>query len=105
MVDLEERVQALEHRLEAYHEALTEAVKENDRLALDAAWGVHFALYRELATIAIFALAYLAYDQVSWILAIAIMIAVFPMQLAVHAWSNGQRMKEVEKLKRIPEWE
>lgn len=78
---------------------------DRDRLALDAAWGVHYALYSSLATIAILVGGYVAYDQRFWIIGIGIGIAVVISQLAIHAWSNGERMKEVDKLAKLPEWE
>jgi len=100
-----ERIDALEHRLADYHGWLNEAIEERDRLALDAAWGVHYALYSNLGTLLVFGGAYIAYDRQSWIIGIIVAALWLVPQMAIHSWSNGQRMKEVDRLAKLPEWE
>ncbi len=100
-----QRIDDLEYRLYKYHEWLMESIAERDRLALDAAWGVHYALYAALALIA----AYIATDKYfgfdSWLVRVAFAFAVTLIPIAVHVWSNGARMKEVNRLAKLPEWE
>jgi hypothetical protein len=101
----EEKIYDLEVRLLRYHEALAEAIQERDRLALDAAWGVHYALFALLGTAAaVFAIQRFI-DGNEWIAGGLTAIALFVVPMAVHAWSNGERMKEVERLAKLPDWE
>ena len=46
--EVQQKIEDLEHRLDKYHEWLTEAIAQRDRLTLDAAWGVHYALYSNI---------------------------------------------------------
>ncbi|QDH33185.1 hypothetical protein [Porphyrobacter sp. YT40] len=100
----EEKIYDLEARLSRYHEALAEAIQERDRLALDAAWGVHYSLFALFGTaIAIFAI-HRYVDGHGWLAGGLIAIALFVVPMAIHAWSNGERMKEVERLAKLPDW-
>lgn len=101
----DQRIDDLELRLSNYHEWLVEAIAERDRLALDAAWGVHYALYSSLATMVVLVGAYIAFDQRSWLVGLCVGVALLIPQFAIHAWSNGARMKEVDRLAKLPEWE
>jgi hypothetical protein len=101
----DQRISDLESRLDKYHEWLVEAIQERDRLALDAAWGVHYALYQNLTTVGILLASYIAFDTKSWWAWIPVAVALFASQFFIHGWSNGQRMKEVERLAKLPDWE
>lgn len=101
----EQRIDDLEWRLGRYHEWLVQSIQERDRLALDAAWGVHYALYQNIATIAILVGSYIAFDRESWWIGGGVVVALFVSQFAIFSWSNGARMKEVDRLAKMPEWE
>jgi F0F1-type ATP synthase assembly protein I len=101
---LEDRVHDLECRLTDYHERLEEAVVERDRLAIDAAWGVHSDLH---STVVAFLLFYLFDRFVGWSNWLAIMglgIAVFAAQMYARIKSNDARMAEVERFAMLPTW-
>lgn len=100
----EERISDLEWRLERYHSELTVAIQERDRLALDAAWGVHFALYAILATFGATYGISRFFSGDGWYAGFFGVLATLIVPMAVHVWSNGQRMKEVDRLARLPEW-
>jgi len=104
-MDADRRIDDLELRLEKYHEWLVESIQERDRLALDAAWGVHYALYQNISAIGILAGAYIAFEQRSWVIGIGVGLALLFSQFAIFSWSNGQRMKEVDRLAQLPTWE
>lgn len=103
----DDRIDDLEWRLEKYHEWLTDSIEQRDRLALDAAWGVSGALQQ---TIAVFMLFYL-YDRfvgwswTYWYGVLALGLAVFLVQMFVWIHSNNARMKEVERLAKLPSWD
>ena len=103
-MDADSKINELERRLAEYHDQLTEAITQRDRLALDAAWGVHASLYGlGFALVAI-----LNYDKVIGPLGtlgeVAAGIAFLVCQSAIFAWSNRARMKEVDCLAALPGW-
>lgn len=101
---VEEKIYDLEMRLMRYHEALAEAIQERDRLGLDAAWGVHYALFSLLGTAAaIFSIHHFIGGD-GWIAGALIAIALLVVPMGIHVWSNGERMKEVERLAKLPDW-
>ena len=102
---VEGRIEDLEWRLEKYHELLTEAITQRDELALGAAWGVHYALHAIVAVIAAYLITdkYIGWD--SWIVGFGFALALTPIQIGVHIWSNGHRIKEVDRMAKLPEWE
>lgn len=101
----EDRIDDLEARLEKYHEWLKDSIEQRDRLALDAAWGVHYALYSVSVTVgAIFAVHYFLGDT-GWLVGGLTLAALMAIPTAVHLWSNSQRMEEVGRLAKLPEWE
>lgn len=101
----DQRIDDLEWRLSQYHSWLVQSVQERDRLALDAAWGVHFALYYNLAVV-FFALVLARYaDGWPWWAFVLAGVGLFVGQFAIGIWSNGARMKEVDRLAKLPEWE
>lgn len=100
-----ERIDELERRLEAYHARLEEAVAERDRLALDAAWGVHLSLYATLALIGLYCLVGRFLPPLGWLGGVTLGIAAIVTYVVVHGWSNGARMKEVDRLSALPEWQ
>jgi hypothetical protein len=102
--DVEDRIEDLEHRLQTYHDWLVDSIEQRDRLALDAAWGVHYALYLALAQILLFGGLWYVSDEIGWVGGIIFGLALFGSQLVVHMWSNGARMKEVERLAILPKW-
>jgi len=99
-----ERLDELEEHLSEYHELLAESIAERDRLALDAAWGVHGQLY---TLIAVFAIIY-GFERFigtrGWMELTGVVIAIVGAQLLVPMWSNSERMKEVDRFARLPEW-
>lgn len=100
--DAEYRIAELELRLAAYHEHLAEVISERDRLALDAAWGVHSALHSAIICAIIIGLAFkLGATGWAWLL---VGIAITVAQTAVMMWSNAARMREVERLAKLPDW-
>lgn len=102
----DQRIDDLENRLDRYHEWLVESIQQRDRLALDAAWGVHYALYSNLAVAALAAGYYIAFDQRSWgAFGVIFVVGLLVSQFAIHAWSNRARMKEVDRLAKLPDWE
>lgn len=99
------RIDDLEYRLGRYHEWLVDSIQQRDRLALDAAWGVHFALYYNL--VVVFFVIYLAtyLESASWWVSVGAGVLLFVAQFAIGIWSNDARMKEVDRLAKLPEWE
>ncbi|MDF2386577.1 hypothetical protein JMG10_34260 [Nostoc ellipsosporum NOK] len=101
----EQRIDDLELRLYKYHEWMKESIERRDRLAMDAAWGVHYSFFSTLALIG----AYIITDKFlglhSWITAALFGFALLPIQFVVYMWSNGLRMKEVDSLAKLPDWE
>lgn len=100
-----QRIEDLEYRLYNYHYMLAESIAERDRLALDAAWGVHFSLYSTIAAVGIVLTANFVFRDYSWPVGIGVGVALLVAHGAVHSWSNGERMKDVDKLAKLPEWE
>lgn len=102
----DQRIDDLEWRLLQYHEWLVASIEERDRLALDAAWGVHNGLFQIIAAVFILINAYFAIDAFPWwVVAVVIGLSQFPIQAAIHAWSNKGRMKDMDLLAKLPEWE
>jgi hypothetical protein len=95
----------LELRLAKYHEWLEHAIAERDRLALDAAWGVHAGLYTNGVTAAIWLTVYNVVGLGGWWQSGLAVGLSFVAYFAVYSWSNGERMKEVDRLAKLPEWE
>lgn len=103
--DAQVRIDDLENRLDRYHSWLTEAIEERDRLALDAAWGVHYAHNLFAAQAVIVAITLLVFSPLPWWGWLLLAFASTPVQIGIHMWSNGQRMKEVDRFAKLPEWE
>ena len=104
----ENRITDLEFRLDDYHKWLAHAINERDRLSLDAAWGVHHSLHFHiwvLVEVAAFLTAIKLLSGPTLIITcIAILIVMRFVQGRIHLWSNGERMKEVDSLSKLPEW-
>lgn len=101
----EDRIDDLERRLERYHEWLVDSIQQRDRLALDAAWGVHYAFYSALGTIAAIYAVHRYVGDSGWVAGFLFVSALTIIPLVIHIWSNGARMKEVDRLAKLPEWE
>lgn len=101
----EQRISDLEQRLERYHYALAEAIQQRDRLALDAAWGVHLVLYSFAGAGTFFYLSKVYFANLGWLAQTLLGIAFFAAMGAISIWSNNARMKEVERLSKLPEWQ
>jgi hypothetical protein len=100
----EEKIYDLEIRLQRYHEALAEAIQERDRLALDAAWGVHYALFSVVGTPSVIYALHRFFEDGGWVAGALMAGALFLVPMGIHVWSNGERMKEVERLAKLPDW-
>lgn len=101
----EQRIDDLELRLEKHNAWMREAIVQRDRLALDAAWGVHYGLYSAIGVAVAIFLSRRYLDESGWLADVVTALAIFVIPPVVHVWSNGERMKEVEKLSELPEWE
>ena len=102
--DLSNYIVDLELRLVNYHDMLEQAIADRDRLAVDAAWGVHGGIFYVLGfagTIYVFN-EYSGLKGFWWLL--AIVVAQFVGGIA-YTWSNRERMKEVDRLAKLPEWQ
>lgn len=99
------RLDDLEFRLHKYHEWLTDSIHQRDRLALDAAWGVQEGLIFLIGMAALVWFFDTKFESDNWITTTAFVIAVFVMQIAVLVWTNKRRMKEIDRLAKLPEWE
>jgi hypothetical protein len=102
--ELSDYIADLEYRLSNYHQWLEQAIADRDRLALDAAWGVEGGL---LYVAAFAATIYVCNQALGlrgfwWLL--TILAAQFVGGVA-YTWSNRQRMKEVDRLPHLPEWQ
>ena len=98
-------IEELELRLSSYHAELNEAVEQRDRLAIDAAWGVHGAF---TSTLAVLLLLYV-FDRFigwhSWLGGIGVGVAIFAVQMVTRMSSNSARMKEVDTFATLPTWD
>lgn len=95
-------IEDLEYRLERYHEALTEAVNQRDRLALDAAWGIVTSSAGMLPLYGpIFFVSLLRVDLIWFIPA-----ALFGITASILATNRAHRMRleELKKLEPLPRW-
>ena len=100
----EERINDLEQRLEYYHYALVEAIHQRDRLALDAAWGVHLGLYSLAGAAASIYLTRTYFSDLGWLGQTLIGLGFIAVMGAINMWSNDARMKEIDRLPKLPEW-
>jgi hypothetical protein len=103
--ELTSYVADLEYRLQQYHEWLEQSIADRDRLALDAAWGVHAAFCSIAAYVVVLAAIVLGLGRERWW---AWALAVISAQIAsgvAHNWSNRHRLEEVKELAKLPEWE
>lgn len=100
----EERIDDLEWRLSEYHEWLVEAIAERDRLAIYAAWGVHYALYSAIGTVAALYAIHRFVGDSGWLAGILLVVALMTVPMMIHFWSNGARMKEVDRFAKLPDW-
>jgi hypothetical protein len=102
---VDSRIDDLEWRLDRYHTWLTDAIAERDRLALDAAWGVHFALYYNLAAVLFVVFLAKYADSNPWYASVGVGVLFFVAQFVIGSWSSTARMKDVDRLAKLPEWE
>jgi hypothetical protein len=102
--ELKSYVSDLEYRLQEYHEWLEQAIADRDRLALDAAWGVHASLSVTMAYAVVLAAA-IGWGKDRWWAWLIAVVAAPVVATIVNGWSNRHRMKEVERLAKLPEWE
>ena len=100
-----QRIDDLEYRLERYHELLIDSIAQRDRLALDAAWGAHAALYTLLAMIAALYMAHKSLGDSGWLSWLAFAATLLLVPAFVNLWSNSYRMKEVDQLAKLPDWQ
>lgn len=100
--DVEYRIADLELRLVAYHEHLSEVIQQRDRLAIDAAWGVHGSLHSIIAYAAVLGVAY-KLGATGWWWALAGFVA-WAASTAALMHSNAARMKEVDTFLDLPDW-
>jgi hypothetical protein len=105
MSDLNSRIENLEYRLAKYHEWLEESIQQRDRLALDAAWGVNCALNALLAFGAVLALGLLYLEIDGWWQEALLGVGAWVLSMGVWIWTNEQRVKEVDRLAKLPPWE
>ena len=107
IVTADEKIADLEQRLEFFHQELAEAIHQRDRLALDAAWGVHLGLYTLFGLVALLYLLNLLsryLNDLGWFGGVLGAIGLFFALGAISTWSNGARMKEVDRLAELPQW-
>ena len=104
MKTADQRIDDLEARLSDYHEWLVNSIEARDRLAIDAAWGVHSALYSALGTLAAIYEIHRDIGEKGWLGPLLIVIACTLVPFAIHIWSNNERMKEVDRFAKLPEW-
>ena len=101
-MDNDQHITDLEFRLDQYHEWLTDAIASRDRLALDAAWGVHSGLFALASIALLYSIGEKFTELDHWIEYVGLGIVVTFVQALVMGWSNDLRMKEVEKLTKLP---
>lgn len=103
----DDRIDDLEWRLRQYHEWLTDSIEQRDRLAIDAAWGVHGALYETVAVLVIFYLydRFIGWSWTYWYGVLGLGLVVFVVQMLTRIQSNNERMKEVERFAKLPSWD
>jgi hypothetical protein len=71
---------------------------------LDAAWGVHYTVYYFVVSAAALGLLGYALANESWLVGIVGGLLLVVVQAAVGIWSNNLRMKEVDRLAKLPDW-
>lgn len=104
IAELRSHVSDLEYRLHEYHQWLEQAVADRDRLALDAAWGVHAALCAVIASGIVWASALFGLGAGYWWSWLVAVIGAQTAGAVAHSWSNRHRLEEVERLSTLPEW-
>jgi hypothetical protein len=105
MTDPQSRIEDLEYRLARYHEWLERSIQDRDRLALDAAWGVTGTLNSLLAFGGVLATGLLYFKADGWWQETLVWLAAWIVSMGVWIWTNEQRMKEVDRLAKLPTWE
>lgn len=104
VAELRNYVADLEYRLNEYHEWLQQSVADRDRLALDAAWGVHAGVCSIAAYLGVFAAAVFGFGPDRWwTWGIAVVGGQVAATITYH-WSNRHRLRELQRLAKLPEW-
>lgn len=99
----EQRIADLELRLDRYHEHLADAIAQRDRLALDAAWGVTCVFAGTIPSTIILVIAYVMHADTLWW--VAAWVASSVIYWAAWARADRMRMKEIDTLAELPEWD
>ena len=106
-----QELEDLEFRLSEHLDWLNDAIHERDRLALDAAWGVHYGLQLHVQysfVVAIILFAFTVVHPMPWwgVAAAIAAISLVPLFWQKRIWreSNRLRLGEIESLAKLPTW-
>lgn len=104
-MNTDQHIDDLEYRLDRYHEWLVASIEQRDRLAIDAAWGITGAVNGLVAAglVAWFCYSFIGVDTT--LKQIGLGFAAWAANFAMVAYTNGQRMKEVDRFHKLPDWE
>ena len=110
---LRQHIEQLEYRLDEYHSQLSDAVKERDEVALDAAWGIVQAAADLKALVFGAVIGLIVYTNAKSITSNTIALILGALSWFIAQWIlesrwgqkvQSERIKEKEGLPGLPEW-